>query len=38
MWVSLPVGIEDPVRQHAAIRDATAELDDAAGRRSARAR
>ena len=29
MWVSLPVGIEDPVRQHAAIRDATAELDDA---------
>ena len=28
MWVSLPVGIEDPVRQHAAIRDATAELDD----------
>ena len=24
MWVSLPVGIEDPVRQHAAIRDATA--------------
>jgi len=29
MWVSLPVGIEDPVRQHAAIRDATAELDGA---------
>ena len=29
MWVSLPVGIEDPVRQHATIRDATAELDDA---------
>ena len=28
MWVSLPVGIEDPVRQHAAIRDATAELAD----------
>ena len=28
MWVSLPVGIEDPVRQHAAIRDATADLDD----------
>ena len=28
MWVSLPVGIEDPIRQHAAIRDATAELDD----------
>ncbi len=28
MWVSLPVGIEDPVRQHAAIRDATAELGD----------
>jgi hypothetical protein len=26
MWVSLPVGIEDAVRQHAAIRDATAEL------------
>jgi len=24
MWVQLPVGIEDPVRQHAAIRDATA--------------
>ena len=29
MWVSLPVGIEDPPRQHAAIRDATAQLDDA---------
>jgi WS/DGAT/MGAT family acyltransferase len=29
MWVSLPVGIEDPVLQHAAIRDATAELADA---------
>ena len=29
MWVALPVGIEDPVRQHAAIRDATAELADA---------
>ncbi len=28
MWVSLPVGIEDPVRQHAAIRDATAKLGD----------
>jgi len=28
LWVSLPVGIEDPVRQHAAIRDATAELRD----------
>jgi diacylglycerol O-acyltransferase / wax synthase len=28
MWVRLPVGIEDPVRQHAAIRDTTAELDD----------
>jgi len=27
MWVSLPVGIEDPVRLHAAIRGATAELD-----------
>ena len=38
MWVSLPVGIEDPVRQHAAIRDATAELDERPRRRSARAR
>jgi diacylglycerol O-acyltransferase / wax synthase len=28
MWALLPVGIEDPVRQHAAIRDATAELED----------
>ena len=28
VWVSLPVGIEDPVRQHAAIRDATAALAD----------
>ena len=28
MWASLPLGIEDPVRQHAAIRDAHAELDD----------
>ena len=28
MWAQLPVGIEDPVRQHAAIRDATAELED----------
>jgi diacylglycerol O-acyltransferase / wax synthase len=24
MWASLPVGVEDPVRQHAAIRDAAA--------------
>jgi diacylglycerol O-acyltransferase len=37
MWVSLPVGIEDPVRQHAAIRDATAELTDAKGAIGARA-
>jgi hypothetical protein len=29
MWVTLPVGIENPVRQHAAIRAATAELGDA---------
>lgn len=29
MWVALPVGIEDPVRQHAAIRDATSDLEDA---------
>ncbi len=29
MWALLPVGIEDPVRQHAAIRDATAEVEDA---------
>jgi len=29
MWVSLPVGVEDARRQHAAIRDATAELQDA---------
>jgi WS/DGAT/MGAT family acyltransferase len=29
MWAGLPVGIEDPVAQHAAIRDATAELDEA---------
>jgi hypothetical protein len=28
MWALLPVGIEDPVRQHAAVRDATAELED----------
>jgi diacylglycerol O-acyltransferase / wax synthase len=28
MWALLPVGIEDPVRQHAAIRDARAELED----------
>jgi diacylglycerol O-acyltransferase len=28
MWALLPVGIEDPVRQHAALRDATAELED----------
>ena len=28
MWVQLPVGIEDPVRQHAAIRDATAQMED----------
>lgn len=28
MWALLPVGIEDPVRQHAAIRDATAQLED----------
>jgi diacylglycerol O-acyltransferase len=27
MWAPLPVGIEDPVRQYAAIRDAGAELD-----------
>ncbi len=30
MWVQLPVGIEDPVRQHAAIRDATAGAEDSA--------
>ena len=29
MWVQLPVGIEDPVRQHAVIRDATAGAEDA---------
>ena len=29
MWVSLPVGIEDARLQHAAIRDATAELEHA---------
>jgi diacylglycerol O-acyltransferase len=29
MWALLPVGIEDPVRQHAAIRDATADVEDA---------
>ena len=36
MWVQLPVGIEDPVRQHAAIRDATAGAEDsrAGGRRA----
>jgi WS/DGAT/MGAT family acyltransferase len=28
MWALLPVGIEDPVRQHAAIRDAIAESRD----------
>ena len=28
MWALLPVGIEDPVRQHAAIRDATAVEND----------
>ena len=28
MWASLPVGIEDPVRQYAAIRDAHGELED----------
>ncbi len=28
MWALLPVGIEDPVRQHAAIRDTTAQLED----------
>ncbi|MFP5365048.1 MAG: WS/DGAT/MGAT family O-acyltransferase [Thermoleophilia bacterium] len=28
MWALLPVGIEDPVRQHAAIRDATAVEDE----------
>jgi diacylglycerol O-acyltransferase / wax synthase len=28
MWALMPVGIEDPVRQHAAIRDARAELED----------
>jgi diacylglycerol O-acyltransferase / wax synthase len=28
MWALLPVGIEDPVRQYAAIRDATADLAD----------
>jgi len=27
-WALLPVGIEDPVRQHAAIRDATAQTQD----------
>jgi len=27
MWAGLPVGIEDPVAQHAAIRDATVEID-----------
>ena len=36
MWVSLPVGIEDPARLHAAIREATAELD--AGRQPVGAR
>ena len=30
MWVQLPVGIEDPVRQHAVIRDATAGAEDSA--------
>ena len=28
MWALLPVGIEDPVRQHAAIRDGTAVADE----------
>jgi WS/DGAT/MGAT family acyltransferase len=28
MWVTLPVGIEDPVRQHAAIRDTSVDLED----------
>ncbi len=28
MWAQLPVGIEDPVRQHAAIRDAAAAPED----------
>jgi WS/DGAT/MGAT family acyltransferase len=37
LWVALPVGIEDPVLQHAAIRDATAALDDAQRTVSARA-
>lgn len=36
-WVSLPVGIEDPVRQHAVIRDATTDLHDAGQAVGARA-
>lgn len=28
MWVLLPVGVEDPVRQHAAIRDAAVQMED----------
>ncbi len=37
MWVALPVGIEDPVRQHTAIREATADLGDATAAIGARA-
>ena len=37
MWVQLPVGIEDPVRQHAVIRDATAGAEDSVQAVGARA-
>ncbi len=30
MWVQLPVGVEDPVRQHAIVRDATGAAEEAA--------
>ncbi|HEV2786047.1 MAG TPA: WSD1 family O-acyltransferase [Solirubrobacteraceae bacterium] len=36
MWALLPVGIEDPVRQHAAIRETAVELED--GRQAVGAR